>query len=558
MTKDHSHCTNHACVADNIDESTYASKHLSAVCDCAHVGEDCGASAQVARILHSSSIPVIQISQAQGDRTADIIISVKESFKAPYVAISHVWSDGLGNPRNNTLPQCQLSRLQDCVNILYPESSHPVPFWIDTICVPRQMRLRKTAIRFMGQTYKAADKVLVIDAWLTETGLAGNERLDLLKIKSSNWTQRLWTLQECLLSQQGQLCFLTPEGPIAEGDIFGNDEMFQGIEFMSNLIGSEHDILYESYPNVATAMIRAIERIKDIYTKIDEIRPAYYSAYLPSSDPHFPWAEDYHMLNEVDSWYMHDFVWAEGRDYLKDMRWPGGGIPSDVPILEANLLTKVGYSMRFRATSKIEDEPVCFATLLGQDPKDLLEKSSVQERMELVFSKMKHVPIMILFLPTPRIDVNGLRWAPLSFRTHSIDKAYSPGLTFTELGERRQQGLLVKLEAIALELTDFQHTRSQFLIKVGSGRLFVKTRMNITNHGFLTNTNLALIVRSGTAALSHTRGDAVLVARERTEGDSIFARLLSLCFVGPPAPRRTNASQIMLGRIVPKQQWCIG
>jgi hypothetical protein len=30
----------------------------------------------------------------------------------PFVALSHVWSDGLGNPAANSLPQCQLLRLQ--------------------------------------------------------------------------------------------------------------------------------------------------------------------------------------------------------------------------------------------------------------------------------------------------------------------------------------------------------------------------------------------------------------------------------------------------------------
>ena len=112
-----------------------------------------------------------------------IPLSMLDSTEAPYIAIFHVWSDGLGKARANTLPQCQLRRLQDHIDDLY-ESSGPIPFWIDTICVPLERQARKTAIYRMGQTYAGSDNVLVIDSWLAQTGLDGPEAVDLLKIKS--------------------------------------------------------------------------------------------------------------------------------------------------------------------------------------------------------------------------------------------------------------------------------------------------------------------------------------------------------------------------------------
>jgi hypothetical protein len=67
--------------------------------------------------------------------------------------------------------------------------------------------------------------------------------------------------------------------------------------------------------------------------------------------------------------------------------------------------------------------PICFATLLGQDPKDLPGESSVQGRMKMVVSKMKHVLTIVLDFPLPRIDVDGFRWVSLSFRADSVGKA---------------------------------------------------------------------------------------------------------------------------------------
>ena len=72
----------------------------------------------------------------------------------------------MGNLRENSLPFCQLQRLQEQVNALYPDSRGPVLFWMDTICVPRERIARTMAIKGIRQVSESAGKVLVPDSSL--------------------------------------------------------------------------------------------------------------------------------------------------------------------------------------------------------------------------------------------------------------------------------------------------------------------------------------------------------------------------------------------------------
>lgn len=174
----------------------------------------------------------------------------------PYVALSHVWSDGLGNVTSNQLPACRLPFLQRMLwqcnypMNLYPGNpmedgpkgyvgyvrregklrSHvalrhaPIPaFWIDTFGIPRDdVGSKRSAIRMMSRTYSEAEKVLVLDGRCV--GLAAGARSPgnhveirpaeevLSLIITSAWMRRLWTLQEGLLAKQ--LLIMFSEGPI--------------------------------------------------------------------------------------------------------------------------------------------------------------------------------------------------------------------------------------------------------------------------------------------------------------------------------------------------------
>ena len=184
------------CIANKVDRSTYKTRHVCQSAACAFVAAN---QEKSFAILQAGLVPLIEVQDF--DKVSEIEFLVTKR-RAPYVAISHVWSHGLGNPEGNSLPRCQLARLSKMVASLYPSELGSVPFWIDTICVPTvPAEARALAIIKLRDTYRKADMVLVVDSYLetidTSTLLAPEIAL---YISCSTWLTRLWTLQEGALA----------------------------------------------------------------------------------------------------------------------------------------------------------------------------------------------------------------------------------------------------------------------------------------------------------------------------------------------------------------------
>ncbi|KAL4913025.1 hypothetical protein BDW62DRAFT_220917 [Aspergillus aurantiobrunneus] len=141
----------------------------------------------ISRIICKGAVPI-----ALWNKGMRKLWSVEYHFsgkrKPDYVAISHVWADGKGNPKANSLPECQLDRIQRLVEKviwegrkevpLNPNHSDGVGFWMDTLCIPVEDEdLNDKAIAAMRHVYSHAKVVLVLDDWL----------------------KRLWTHQEGFL-----------------------------------------------------------------------------------------------------------------------------------------------------------------------------------------------------------------------------------------------------------------------------------------------------------------------------------------------------------------------
>ncbi|CAP79837.1 Pc12g02100 [Penicillium rubens Wisconsin 54-1255] len=206
----HRQCSKKACVANNIpDSGAYEPRHVVSPCACRKLeaGKD------VVDLLLDGRVPVIKTKPAMQD-THEPALCAADAASTTYIAISHVWADGLGSTAEAGIPSCQITRLSAMVQKIAPNS---FTFWLDSLCVPARKDMRKKAIGLMAQTYRNASAVLVLDSTLQSTPLSAPRELKLLRVISSPWMQRLWTLQEAILSKEVIFAFADNQlAPLAE------------------------------------------------------------------------------------------------------------------------------------------------------------------------------------------------------------------------------------------------------------------------------------------------------------------------------------------------------
>jgi hypothetical protein len=220
LRKDHSRCNQtNRCQAHQIqDHDSYRPAH-ALECGGQPTCEEIGPSIQdIINILKCGGIPAI-IALPNDARSVVRIRIVQTQDVSSYVAISHVWSDGLGNPKGNRLNRCQLLSIQSRVNALYPTVQTAVPFWMDTLCVPVMdiySDYHALALDRMAETYQSADKVLVLDNSLIQCNPDISTVEIGMRLRYSPWMGRLWTMQEGRLADK---LFFQFDGRAIDGDI---------------------------------------------------------------------------------------------------------------------------------------------------------------------------------------------------------------------------------------------------------------------------------------------------------------------------------------------------
>lgn len=211
----HQNCTEQACHVDNLQD--YPAQHFQ-TCSC----RDChlvhAPVEKVAAIYRAGHVPVLSctLDPTTGNLSIDVLASQDcESF----IAISHIWSDGLGNDTANALYECQLvdvvqqaRRLQSLLREKTDHSqttpvaqslhtnfpnSEPVLFWLDTLCIPLDRDVRKLAIGRIDWTFAAAKAVLVRDPSIRHLSPLEMPLLQLaVHMRCLKWLTRCWTLAE--------------------------------------------------------------------------------------------------------------------------------------------------------------------------------------------------------------------------------------------------------------------------------------------------------------------------------------------------------------------------
>lgn len=202
----HNDCSDTGCIANMVVEP-YHTKHFGSECQSSPCASICAPNERLRTILSgvADTFPLVKVSGNADDLKLQVF--PKES-SSKYIAISHVWSDGLGNPSENSLPACDLLTVRGWLEslALHHDIKADVSFWIDTLCVPVCPRsARNAAILSMRKTYEQAEAVLVLDAELLCIKVPPSPEEILVRILCSTWMTRLWTLQEAALA--GRLLF---------------------------------------------------------------------------------------------------------------------------------------------------------------------------------------------------------------------------------------------------------------------------------------------------------------------------------------------------------------
>lgn len=403
--RSHQSCTIEKCVAHHIEGGRYPTKHVRMDCDCGHIKVPIE---KVTRILGNGGLPVVKIFPPAGSE-GPVLDVVQHRLGIRFCAFSHVWSDGLGNWQQNSLPACQLQRLRAIVSALnIPETwplsainrvvpSNSVYIWIDTLCVPVTGPLRRTAISRMARTYAQASTVLVLDSeiQLISRGLPVEELL--VRISCCGWTRRVWTLLEGSLGSQ-KLCVQFADGAL------------KLVDAREKLISN-----WDTKP-FATDCIPIDVGI--FHYDLTVMRKAFNSTnYLP-------------------------------RDIYHQSRAFGIALQGFIG----------------RATSWKGDELICLAILLGLSSAAVteLQETAVESRELKLLSLWKNIPHGLLFCSGPKFEQPGYRWMRREFWRARPYAYYRPARLRPDVGlEVTLPGFLITAMLLPRRFFLFQNTANQ-------------------------------------------------------------------------------------------------
>ncbi|RAO73246.1 uncharacterized protein BHQ10_009258 [Talaromyces amestolkiae] len=462
----HLDCKMTECVAHNIDESTYLMRHVAEGCECDCLQAD---AEQLQTILKNGDIPLVKITPLAGesDDPGFKVEIVRKRTGRPYVAISHVWSDGMGNPDGNWLHSCQVGLLYEQARRLVSDKKHiprqvgdplehveagmsrlahfainqtrgkdkSVLVWIDTLCVPHERDARNLAIQRIRQVYLdgmfidlaldskynesscmiSAYRVLIFDSEMRQVESNSISRAQLLTrvVFCSGWMRRLWTLQEGLAAKY-RLYMLFSDQPVNIATI--------GDELLTKADKNKLPILQESIAKHAMA-------VWFIFFKesVD-----YASKFLRTLD-------------------------VLASPFMK---------PS---FDKGHILSSNWYNVGTRTATKPGDRPIILAGVLDMDVKPILDAKGPEERMRVFYSMLNEFPYDILFEAEPRFEDEGMRWAVKACQYSS-----TPHFLGGESGKITPRGLQVSAlsswlfpSVVALDISseDFQSTSGDWLVQ---------------------------------------------------------------------------------------------
>ncbi|KAJ6260664.1 hypothetical protein Dda_4891 [Drechslerella dactyloides] len=543
----HANCVNGTCVGNNIDEATYVTRHVDGDCDCdcEHDGPNIE---DVKKCLRDNHIPSLSISIVDGEYRGMKVKPQKveqASFwrfhqgksglarSLDYVALSHVWSDGLGNPFANTLPRCQLRRLAYYVNytmkdgkargikggfekafniskhifakrvgeVWEQDGNFECCIWVDTMCVPLEKEYRKLAIKNMNQVYRQARYVMVLDASIARHDFRSDEEL-MARVVLSTWMRRVWTLQEAILGLE-KLAICLKDRVVDHTD---------AVERLRVVVNSGERTavngMLEGVAVLGDDGFQGLNGAVDIleFTKGGPLK-----------------------LSNIDS--------SRGDKQLQEKQYR---------IFMENLWTLIGR----RATTKEEDRVLVACNILYKDATKVLKGDGHTGRLTGLLDQLDEVPAGAIFKSGERVPVDGYRWA-----CHIFKLSAWGAFDFNNPGKVTPQGLLVRFPGFVLsekaagpEFGVMVHAGGERTLYAATCTYPRKTADYITaedwSHIVTRNENNLAMIVSDAAPFMHTnplknggvveckQRRAVLVSISAEQGGCVYCRYEAFVWLG--------------------------
>lgn len=245
---------------------------------------------------------------------------------------------------------------------------------MDTLCVPVHPTLdefRKKSIKLMGQTYRDATAVLVLDRELKEVDSRTISILEqCLWVVFSGWMRRLWTLQEAALATN--LFIAMKDGPVRyerpeDGGILIANKLKRG------LASPEVD---DPIPDIL--FYRELQLL--IQRRIPQAR-------------HF-----------------QDTI-SEGSAHHTRYQYFCGAVEG-------------------RCTSKLKDEPIILAIMMGLKDPAIFDEPDDEKKMALWHQSVRRIPADIIFIDNQieKLSFAPFRWAPRSLMANEIARQTTDGV----------------------------------------------------------------------------------------------------------------------------------
>lgn len=208
---DTSKCTIWQCNCKKEAQEALHMNNCQGSCPTYQIGED-----KLIKIIEEGKTPLVTWTY-RGELECKGYDLKKEGLK--FGALSHSWEDSIvdcgrdaRNKNNRHMHQCQIESLRETFNRLLDDRESRTtldnfPFWVDTLCFPRQYTVKGKALNQLKDIYHKAAAVLVWDRNLLQRPkTAEQDTIEMnMRIRTSDWSWRLWTFQEAILAPKHSL-----------------------------------------------------------------------------------------------------------------------------------------------------------------------------------------------------------------------------------------------------------------------------------------------------------------------------------------------------------------